>query len=193
MRPIQRVPQAQQLPPALRDDSRIGNGIPRGNFMTVTITRSDTDPGGFRLTTELLVAEPQAAVFEFFADACQLETITPPWLKFSVQTARPIAMQSGTLIDYRLRLHGIPIRWRSRISSWEPPFRFVDEQLKGPYRYWHHLHTFEATPQGTWVRDDVHYAMLLGFVMHPLLVRRDLQRIFEFRRQVMSRIFTPVS
>ncbi|MBM4003037.1 MAG: SRPBCC family protein [Planctomycetes bacterium] len=161
--------------------------------MTVTISRSDSDPKGFRLRTELLVAEPQATVFDFFADAFQLETITPPWLNFSVQTARPIEMRSGTLIDYRLRLRGLPIRWRSRISSWEPPFRFVDEQLRGPYRYWHHLHTFKSTPAGTWVRDEVHYAMLFGFIVHPLLVRRDLQRIFEFRRQVMSRVFTPVS
>ena len=160
--------------------------------MTVAIAKSDRDSRGYCLTTELLVAEPREEVFEFFADAFQLETITPPWLHFSVQTPRPIVMTPGTLIDYRLRLHGVPVRWRSKISSWEPPYQFVDEQVKGPYRYWHHLHTFEEVDQGTLVRDIVNYAIPLGFLMHPLLVRGDLVKIFSFRRETMSRIFTPV-
>ncbi len=147
---------------------------------------------GYCLTTQLHVAESRDQVFAFFADACQLETITPPWLHFSVQTPHPIAMREGTLIDYKLRLHGVPLRWQSRIHTWEPPLRFVDEQVKGPYRYWHHLHTFEAVDGGTIVRDTVHYAMPLGFIMHPLLVRRDLTKIFAYRREVMGRIFTPV-
>ena len=101
-------------------------------------------------------------------------------------------MREGTLIDYRLRLRGVPIRWRSKISNWQPPFQFVDEQAKGPYRYWHHLHTFDQVDGGTMIRDIVHYAIPLGFIVHPLLVRRDLTNIFEFRRQSMSRIFTVV-
>jgi ligand-binding SRPBCC domain-containing protein len=160
--------------------------------MTVNIRKSDRDPRGYCLTTELLVAESRDDVFEFFADAFQLETITPPWLHFSVQTPRPIDMHEGTVIDYKLRLHGFPVRWQSKISTWEPPLQFVDEQVKGPYRYWHHLHTFEEFDGGTLVRDIVHYAIPLGFIMHPLLVRRDLTRIFEFRQTAMRRIFTPL-
>lgn len=159
--------------------------------MDIAIQTSDRDPSGYRLITELLVKEPREQVFEFFADALQLETITPPWLHFSVQTPRPIIMKEGTRIDYKLRLHGVPIRWQSKISSWDPPFQFVDEQVKGPYRYWHHLHTFEAVDEGTLVQDVVHYSVLLGYVLHPLIVRRDLITIFDFRRQTLGRIFTP--
>ncbi len=160
--------------------------------MTVLITKSQKDRRGFCLTTELLVDEPRPQVFEFFADAHQLETITPPWLHFSVETPCPIEMCEGTPIDYRLRLHGLPIRWRSKISDWDPPFQFVDEQVKGPYHYWHHLHTFEEVAGGTMVRDVVHYSVPFGFVTHPLLVRRDLTKIFQYRRATMSDIFTPV-
>lgn len=158
--------------------------------MTVQIERSSTDSHGYRLSSELLVAETQSKVFEFFADAFQLETITPPWLHFAVQTPRPIKMHEATVIDYKLRLHGLPIRWRSKISRWEPLFCFVDEQIKGPYRYWHHLHTFESLDGGTLVRDVVHYGVPLSFLLHPLLVRRDLMKIFEYRRDMMGRIFT---
>ncbi len=161
--------------------------------MTLLIETSDRDPRGFRLTTELLVREPREQLFEFFADAFQLETITPPWLHFVVQTPRPIDMRAGTLIDYKLRLHGLPIRWRSKISTWEPPFQFIDEQVRGPYRYWQHLHTFDEVDGGTLVRDTVHYAVPFGFIMQPLLVRRDLTKIFQYRRDTMSRLFTPVS
>lgn len=157
---------------------------------SVSIERSPEARGGFRLRTELLVAEPRDQVFAFFADASQLETITPPWLHFSVITPRPITMQSGSLIDYRLRLHGMPIRWRSRISEWKPPFQFVDEQVKGPYRHWRHLHTFEERDDGTLVRDVVDYDFLFSRLMHPLLVRRDLTTIFDYRQEVMCRIFT---
>lgn len=156
--------------------------------MTVHIEKC-TDRKGYRLTTELLVAEPRSEVFAFFADAFQLETITPPWLNFSVQTPRPIEMRAGVEIDYRLRLHALPIRWRSRISEWEPPLRFVDEQVRGPYTHWHHLHTFEETAEGTLVSDIVHYQVPLSFIAHPLLVRRDLTRIFQYRRETMRKKF----
>lgn len=159
--------------------------------MKILIDRSDRDPNGYRLTTELVVKEPREHVFGFFADAFQLETITPPWLHFSVKTPRPIVMREGTLIEYKLRLHGLPIRWRSKISEWEPPLRFVDEQVKGPYRYWHHLHTFDEVDDGTLCRDVVHYAVPFGFLTHPLLVCRDLTKIFEYRHEMMSRFFTP--
>ena len=169
-----------------------GDGIREGSTVTVAIRKSDRVSAGYCLTTELLVAEPREQVFEFFADAFQLETITPPWLHFSVRTPRPLEMEAGTMIDYKLRLHTLPVRWRSQISEWQPPFRFVDEQVQGPYRYWHHLHTFEENESGTLVGDIVHYAVPLGFILHPLLVRPDLTKIFEYRREMMSRVFTPV-
>ena len=159
----------------------------------VDIVKSPHDAKGYRLTTELRVAEPISEVFDFFADAFQLETLTPPWLHFHVQTPRPIEMRAGALIDYRLRLHGLPLRWRSRISEWVPVQRFVDEQLVGPYRYWHHLHTFEQSEGATIVRDAVDYSIPLGTILHPLIVKRDLLKIFEFRQAKMGSIFTPVS
>jgi ligand-binding SRPBCC domain-containing protein len=161
--------------------------------MRVMIGKSDRDPSGYRLTTELLVKEPREQLFEFFADAFQLETITPPWLHFSVQTPQPIVMQPGTLIDYKLQLHGLPIRWRSKISDWDPPLQFIDEQVKGPYRYWHHLHSFDEVDGGTLVRDIVHYAVPFGFITHPLLIRCDLTKIFQHRHESMSSLFTPLT
>jgi ligand-binding SRPBCC domain-containing protein len=130
-------------------------------------------------------------VFPFFADASNLETITPPWLSFSVTTPRPIAMRLGTIIEYRLRLHGLPIRWLTQIEAWEPGVRFVDRQLRGPYALWHHTHEFEATADGgTLMRDTVRYALPLGpagALAHGLFVRRDLDRIFDFRRAEVAR------
>lgn len=159
--------------------------------MAINISKSDEGRGGYCLTSELLVAEPREHVFKFFADAFQLETITPPWLHFAVETPRPIEMKPGTLIDYRLRLHGLPVRWRSKISVWEPPFQFVDEQVHGPYRFWEHLHTFEETDTGTSIRDMIDYAVPLSFFAHPW-VRRDLLRIFNYRLKVMRELFTAV-
>lgn len=127
--------------------------------------------------------------FEFFADAMNLEAITPPWLGFQVTTPKPIDMGVGTLIEYRLRLRGLPIRWRTRIEVWQPGRRFVDVQLKGPYRLWHHTHTFESDGDGTLMRDLVRYALPLGPLgaAGRLLVRRDLDRIFDFRREEVAR------
>jgi ligand-binding SRPBCC domain-containing protein len=127
-------------------------------------------------------------VFEFFSDAHQLEQITPPWLHFHVLTPRPVAMFPGALIDYRLRLHWIPIRWRTEISEWNPPFQFVDRQLIGPYRLWQHLHTFEERDGGTLVRDHVDYSSPGGRLVHSLFVKPDLVRIFNYRRQKLIEI-----
>lgn len=138
--------------------------------------------GAFQLETQLLIPQSRERVFGFFADAFQLETITPPWLRFEVLTPGPIPIAAGTLIDYRLRLHRVPIRWRTRISVWEPPFRFVDEQLRGPYRKWHHEHTFETVNDGTLCRDVVTYAVRGGTLIHALFVRRDLLKIFAYRQ-----------
>ncbi len=128
-------------------------------------------------------------VFAFFSAARNLEVLTPSWLRFEVLTPEPIDLREGTLIDYRLRLHGLPLRWRSRIESWTPPRAFVDRQLRGPYRLWHHRHEFEPDGDATVVRDIVHYALPLGplgGLAHRAIVRRDLERIFEFRAQAIA-------
>lgn len=148
----------------------------------VQISRNP-DGAGWILKSELWTDVPQADVFDFFADAFQLEAITPPWLSFHVLTPAPIALSEGALIDYRLKLHGLPIRWRSRISVWQPRDRFVDEQVRGPYRFWRHEHTFREHDGGTLCRDVVHYDVPGGSLIHRLFVERDVRRIFEYRRQ----------
>jgi ligand-binding SRPBCC domain-containing protein len=138
---------------------------------------------------ELFLPRKPEDVFPFFADAHNLEAITPPWVKFKVLTPGPIPMRAGALIDYKLRIHGIPMKWRTEITAWEPPFRFVDEQLRGPYRLWRHTHTFEEKDGGTLCHDHVEYAVLGGAIIDRLFVRRDVEKIFEFRQQALRRIF----
>ena len=138
---------------------------------------------------ELWLPLPPAELFPFFADAGNLDAITPPWLNFHIVTPRPIEMRPGALIDYQLRVRGLPLRWRTLIKEWQPPFRFVDEQLRGPYRQWLHTHTFEARDGGTLARDVVHYAVPFDFIAHPLFVRRDIENIFSFRQQALREKF----
>lgn len=126
--------------------------------------------------------------FGFFCDARNLQQITPAWLHFEVVTSGPIAMSPGTLIDYRLRLHGIPLRWRTKISEWNPPVGFVDEQLRGPYRLWRHTHTFEACDGGTLVKDHVDYTPRGGALVHRWFVRPDLLKIFHFRQETIAQL-----
>lgn len=139
------------------------------------------------------IERPPAEVFPFYADAGNLERITPSWLGFEVTTPMPIEMEVGALIDYRLGLHGIPVRWRTRIEAWEPPYRFVDAQLSGPYSLWHHTHTFREDGAGaTILGDRVRYAVpfgLAGEAARLLLVERDLERIFDHRRDAVAEIF----
>ena len=135
------------------------------------------------LERRILRPQPRARVFAFFADAGNLEALTPPWLSFRILSPRPIAMAAGTCIDYRIRLRGLALRWRSRIASWDPPERFVDEQVRGPYRRWVHEHRFIERPDGTEVIDLVRYSVLGGRMVDRLFVRRDLERIFEFRER----------
>jgi ligand-binding SRPBCC domain-containing protein len=131
------------------------------------------------------VEVPVERAFGFYADALNLEPATPPWLHFNVTTPGAIEMGAGTLLDYRLRLHGVPIEWQTRIETWEPPRRFVDTQVRGPYALWEHTHTFEPAGEGaTMMHDRVRYAIPygpLGELAHLLFVRRDLRRIFDYR------------
>jgi ligand-binding SRPBCC domain-containing protein len=142
------------------------------------------------LEREQLLPHPVAEVFPFFADARNLERLTPALLRFRVLTPGAIEMKAGALIEYRLRLHGVRVDWLTRIEEWEPGVRFVDMQLAGPYRLWHHTHSFEAVGEETLMRDTVRYALPAwpaGELAHPL-VRRDLAAIFDFRRDAVSRL-----
>jgi ligand-binding SRPBCC domain-containing protein len=143
----------------------------------------------FIFQAEQWLPRPREEVFAFFSDARNLETITPPWLRFEVLTPRPIRMRPGTLIDYRRRIHGIPIRWRTEIVEWNPPHRFVDVQLRGPYSLWHHTHTFEVRDGGTLCGDLVRYRPRGGRLMNWLFIRRDVGRIFAFRNEKLTQIF----
>ena len=143
----------------------------------------------FELSTSVALPHPRERVFAFFADAGNLDSLTPPWLSFRILTPRPIEMRAGTLIDYRLSLHGVPIRWRTRIERWEPPTAFVDEQLRGPYRLWHHTHTFTEVDGGTRVDDRVRYRVPGGHLVHRLFVEPDLRRVFGYRVAALRRAF----
>jgi ligand-binding SRPBCC domain-containing protein len=146
--------------------------------------------GHHTLTREQRLPAPPDEVFPFFADAGNLEAITPPWLNFHIVTPRPIDMRVGTLIEYRLTLHRVPVAWLTRIEEWVPGERFVDAQIHGPYALWHHTHEFEPDGDGTLMRDTVRYALPfgpLGEIARRAFVARDLQRIFDFRAQELRR------
>jgi ligand-binding SRPBCC domain-containing protein len=142
-----------------------------------------------RLERRQFVNHPLDEVFEFFAQARNLERITPAWLRFELLTPEPIEMRIGTRIDYRLHVHRVPVRWTSQIEEWEPGRAFVDRQLRGPYGLWHHRHSFQSAGAGTIVGDQVQYALPLGRVgdlAHRLFVSRDLERIFDYRRRAVE-------
>jgi hypothetical protein len=136
------------------------------------------------------VEVPPERAFAFYADALNLEPLTPPWLHFEVTTPGKIVMGPGALLDYRLKLHGVPIRWRTEIRTWEPPHRFVDVQARGPYSLWEHTHLFEADgEEATVIRDRVRYRIPfgpIGTLAERLFVRRDLRRIFDFRAAAVA-------
>ena len=144
-----------------------------------------------RLERTQLVPRPRAEVFAFFADPWNLERITPPFLRFRILTPPPLEVKAGALIDYRLSLFGLPFGWRTVIEAWEPGVRFVDRQLRGPYRRWHHSHLFEDAPGGTRMTDRVEFELPLGplgELARVLLVDRQLAAIFDHRRQVIGRL-----
>jgi ligand-binding SRPBCC domain-containing protein len=143
------------------------------------------------LEVEFWLPRPRADVFAFFADARHLDSITPAWLHFRTITPAPIKMQVGAIIDYKLRLHGMPVRWRTEITEWAPPYRFVDQQVHGPYREWIHTHSFEEKDGGTLVRDHVRYRVPGGWLeplIHRLFVARDVAEIFRYRQMKIEEL-----
>jgi ligand-binding SRPBCC domain-containing protein len=160
---------------------------PNANCPMIKIEKDPQE--GYRLIAEMTIQRPRSEVFAFFSDAMQLEKITPPWLNFSVLTKPPIEMREGLLLDYQLYLHRVPIKWRTEIAVWEPDNRFVDQQLRGPYKRWYHEHTFEEVEGATICRDNVHYIPRGGRFIHNWFVRPDLEKIFTYRQQKLSEIF----
>lgn len=144
------------------------------------------------LETEQWLPRPVGEVFAFFADIHNLDELTPPWLHFRILTPGPILMGLGARIEYRIRWRGLPLRWRTEITAWEPPHRFVDRQVRGPYRLWVHEHAFIERDGGTVARDRVEYAVpggVLGPLVRRLFVGPDVTRIFDYRRGRMTRRF----
>jgi len=158
--------------------------------MTLTIVKAER---GFHLNAECLVAARLDEVFDFFSNATNLERLTPPLIRFEVLTPAPITMREGLLIDYKLRIRGVPMRWQSEITAWQPQGYFVDEQRRGPYSFWRHQHRFEAAGDQTRVIDDVYYGVPGGALVHTLLVRRDVQKIFAYRQQTLEQLFPAAS
>lgn len=151
-------------------------------------------PRVHRLERSQRIPRRREEVFAFFADASNLEAITPPFLRFRILSPLPIEMGTGARIEYALSLGGVPLRWCTRIAEWEPGVRFVDEQESGPYRLWRHSHRFEDEGGSTMMRDAVEYAEplgVLGWAAHVLFVERALDRIFDFRREAIGRRFGP--
>jgi ligand-binding SRPBCC domain-containing protein len=144
----------------------------------------------FELRARTRVPRPRPEVFAFFAEAGNLQELTPPWLRFEILTPRPVEMRPGALIDYRIRLRGVPLHWRTEITAWDPPRRFVDEQVRGPYRLWVHEHTFEEDGDGTIVGDHVRYAVPFGALANRLVVGRDVRKIFAYREARLQDIFS---
>jgi ligand-binding SRPBCC domain-containing protein len=146
--------------------------------------------GFYTVESCLFLPQPLDIIFPFFADAGNLEALTPPWLQFEILTPLPIEMLAGARIDYRLSLHGIALRWQSEITAWEPPFRFVDEQRQGPYRSWIHEHTFTRSGNGVAMNDFVLYSVPGGWLPNLLFVRREVRRIFEYRARKLCDLFS---
>ena len=143
----------------------------------------------YLLQREQWIPQPIDEVFAFFADARNLEAITPPWLGFWILTPEPIVMSAGTRIEYQIRWRKLPVRWVTETRCWDPPTGFMDVQLRGPYRLWEHTHSFQTVDGGTRMIDHVRYALPLGplgSLAHTWFVRADLEKIFDFRAERVS-------
>lgn len=170
--------------------------LPRSPSSDVgTVTISPTADGCYRLEARQWLAAPRERVFHFFSDATNLDAITPPWLGFKILTPTPIQMAAGTVIDYRIRMRGISLSWRTVIEAFEPPHRFIDRQVRGPYRIWVHEHLFREERGGTAIEDSVTYApplrkLGLAWVAHTFFVRHELMRIFGYRQRALATVFS---
>jgi ligand-binding SRPBCC domain-containing protein len=146
----------------------------------------------YLLECGMVVPRPLADVFAVYETPLNLARITPPWLRFHIATKERVVMQPGARIDYTIRWMGLPMRWRTVITAYEPPHRFVDEQERGPYVLWRHTHTFSETAEGVLVGDAVQYRLPLGplgDLTHTLMVKRQLQEIFRYRQRAVAKIF----
>ena len=143
----------------------------------------------FQLNYSVTLPHPRDEVFDFFANAENLELLTPPWLHFSIQTPQPVEMALEAKLEYKIRLRGIPLTWVSRVTKWEPPFQFEDTQVRGPYRKWVHRHYFEETANGTLAIDNVNYRVPGGAIVNTMFVAGELKRIFEYRRAKLLELF----
>jgi ligand-binding SRPBCC domain-containing protein len=146
----------------------------------------------YTLSFEQQVSLQLPEVFDFFSRAENLEVLTPPWLNFKILEVKPQPVRQGTLINYSLRVHGIPLRWRSEITEWEPPHRFVDLQLRGPYKLWRHEHRFEPRDGGTLILDTINLALplgVLGQLAYKIKVKSDVEKIFAFRTEKIRALF----
>ncbi len=158
--------------------------------MPIEIER--TSAKEWTLTATCRIEKPRALVFPFFADARNLERITPPSVRFRILTPSPIEMRKGAIIDYALRIKGIPIRWKTEITAWDPPNGLADTQRRGPYRLWEHEHRFEEADEGaaTIMHDTVRYSPRGGAIVNRFFVERDVKRIFEHRNRMVEQIFS---
>ncbi|HEY7560133.1 MAG TPA: SRPBCC family protein [Candidatus Binatia bacterium] len=145
----------------------------------------------YHIQTKLWLPERRDRVFEFFCNPHNLDRITPPWLHFQILTPPSTPMQRGMVLDYRLRIRGLPVRWQSEIAEWESPRRFIDRQTRGPYSLWIHEHTFEEHQGGTFVEDKVEYAVPGGKFVQKFFVAPDLDRVFKYRHHVLEVLFNP--
>lgn len=146
----------------------------------------------YTLRSEQWIARPLEEVFAFFSDAGNLQEITPPWLKFEILPPYASPIKEGSEIHYRLRWHGVPLRWTTEIRRWDPARCFVDIQRSGPYKLWHHTHRFETHDGGTKISDVVRYKLpfgWLGRIAHAVRVRSDVRKIFAYRRQRIEELF----
>ena len=138
------------------------------------------------------IPAPLPKVFAFFSEARNLGDLTPPWLNFQFGDQTDVELRPGTLIHYALSWHGLAIKWTTRIEDWHPPTSFIDVQLKGPYGMWRHTHSFTEFERGTLMRDEVEYALPLGWIGDLAAgwrVRRDVERIFDYRAEQIAAIF----
>ena len=128
-------------------------------------------------------------IFDFFSRPENLQKLTPPHMSFHILTPPPIVMQEELKLDYKLKVHGLPLRWTSLISKWNPPHSFTDKQIKGPYREWTHTHSFSEEGEGTLVEDHIVFKVPGGRLVEKLVVQKDLASVFSYRHQMLEKIF----